>query len=281
MKNLGRREFLDWMVAAGFSAFAASVSDAWGVQAMENPLATYPNRDWEKVYRDLWKYDSSFTFLCAPNDTHNCIFNALRPRRRHHAHRPDDGIRRGHRSRRQRVSAIAGIRASARRAWRLRGASTATGGCAIHGARGLQGWVDAGFPREDDGRPPEEYFNRGPRRMGARHARARRRTIVAAALKNIATTYSGEKGQKLLLQHRATMSRSSQATKGAGTQVLKFRGGMPLLGMTRVFGMYRMANSHGAARRKIPQRRSEDRRWAAAAATTTRGTPICRRAIRW
>jgi nitrate reductase alpha subunit len=26
-----------------------------------------------------------------------------------------------------------------------------------------------------------------------------------------------------------------QATKGAGTQVLKFRGGMPLLGLTRVF----------------------------------------------
>ncbi|MFN0119651.1 MAG: molybdopterin-dependent oxidoreductase, partial [Blastocatellia bacterium] len=30
---------------------------------------------------------------------------------------------------------------------------------------------------------------------------------------------------------------------GIGTQVLKFRGGMPLLGMTRVFGLYRMANS--------------------------------------
>jgi nitrate reductase alpha subunit len=34
-----------------------------------------------------------------------------------------------------------------------------------------------------------------------------------------------------------------EATKGVGTQVLKFRGGMPLLGITRVFGMYRMANS--------------------------------------
>ena len=77
MKNIGRREFLEWMVAAGFSAFAASVNDAWGVQALENPLAAYPNRDWEKVYRDLWKYDSSFTFLCAPNDTHNCILNAF------------------------------------------------------------------------------------------------------------------------------------------------------------------------------------------------------------
>ena len=37
---------------------------------------TTPNRDWERTYRDLWKYDSTFTFLCAPNDTHNCILNA-------------------------------------------------------------------------------------------------------------------------------------------------------------------------------------------------------------
>ena len=34
-----------------------------------------------------------------------------------------------------------------------------------------------------------------------------------------------------------------EATQGIGTQVLKFRGGMPLLGMTRVFGLYRFANS--------------------------------------
>ena len=48
MKNIGRREFLEWMVAAGFSAFAASVNEAWGVQALENPLAAYPHRDWER-----------------------------------------------------------------------------------------------------------------------------------------------------------------------------------------------------------------------------------------
>ena len=41
------------------------------------------------------------------------------------------------------------------------------------------------------------------------------------------------------------------ATKGAGTQVLKFRGGMPLLGMTRVFGLYRMANSMALLDAKI------------------------------
>ena len=42
-----------------------------------------------------------------------------------------------------------------------------------------------------------------------------------------------------------------EATKGVGTQVLKFRGGMPLLGMTRVFGMYRLANSMALLDAKI------------------------------
>ena len=41
-----------------------------------NPLESYPNRDWEGVYRDLYSYDSTFHYLCAPNDTHGCLLNA-------------------------------------------------------------------------------------------------------------------------------------------------------------------------------------------------------------
>ena len=74
--ELGRREFMQAASTMGFGAFVASATRAWGLDAVENPLARYPNRDWERVYRDLWKYDSTFTFLCAPNDTHNCILNA-------------------------------------------------------------------------------------------------------------------------------------------------------------------------------------------------------------
>ena len=74
--------------------------------------------------------------------------------------------------------------------------------------------------------------------------------MVAATLINIATTYSGEKGQKLLLQ-QGYEEEIVQATQGAGTQVLKFRGGMPLLGMTRIFGMYRLANSMALLDHKI------------------------------
>ena len=97
--------------------FVGSATGAWGLEAIDNPLARYPDRDWEKVYRDLWKYDSTFTFLCAPNDTHNCILNAyvrygvvtrIGPTMRYGEATDLDGNR----------ATTAGIRASARRAWR-------------------------------------------------------------------------------------------------------------------------------------------------------------------
>lgn len=46
-------------------------------EGIENPLAYYPNRDREKVYRDIYRYDSHFTFVCSPNDTHACCLRAF------------------------------------------------------------------------------------------------------------------------------------------------------------------------------------------------------------
>ncbi len=37
-----------------------------------NPLAFYPAREWEKIYRDQYRYDSVFDWVCSPNDTHAC-----------------------------------------------------------------------------------------------------------------------------------------------------------------------------------------------------------------
>ena len=71
-----RRKFLAMASAAGFGALVTSTKDAWGLEAVANPLASYPDRGWEHTYRDLWKYDSKYTFTCAPNDTHNCLLNA-------------------------------------------------------------------------------------------------------------------------------------------------------------------------------------------------------------
>src|SRR3990170_1884573 len=41
-----------------------------------NPLAFYPAREWEKIYRDQYRYDGSFSWVCSPNDTHACRVTA-------------------------------------------------------------------------------------------------------------------------------------------------------------------------------------------------------------
>ena len=238
---IGRREFMGMLSASGFGALVAATGDTWGSDDLSNPLATYPQRGWERVYRDLWKYDSKFTFLCAPNDTHNCLLNAY----------VRDGIivRLGPTMKYGEASDLAGNRASHR--WDPR---VCQKGLALtrrfYGDRrvnqcmvraGFKRWFDAGFPRGKDGLPPRDYFNRGRDQwLRVTHEEAAR--IVAAALKNIAETYTGEEGKRRLkAQHYDEVT--IEATQGAGTQVLKFRGGMPLLGITRVFGLYRMANS--------------------------------------
>jgi nitrate reductase / nitrite oxidoreductase, alpha subunit len=236
-----RRRFLQNATAAGFGAFLASANRAWGLDSITNPLATYPDRNWERAYRDLWKYDSTYTFLCAPNDTHNCLLTAY----------VRDGV----------VTRI-GPSMGYGKAVDLDGKGTShrwdprvcQKGLALtrrfYGDRrvnqcmvraGFKKWHDDGFPRGQDGLPSRDYFNRG-RDKWIRIAHDEAATIVAAALKDIAQTYTGEKGQKLLeAQHYDP--ETIKATQGIGTQVLKFRGGMPLLGITRIFGFYRMANS--------------------------------------
>ncbi len=240
-REITRREFLQWTSAAGFSAFVASTTKAWGLEAIKNPLAHYPNRDWEAVYRDTWRYDSFFTFLCAPNDTHNCIMNAYV--------RSGVMTRIGPTMRYGEATDLYGNRASHR--WDPR---TCQKGLALtrrfYGDRrvrhpmvraGFKRWVEAGYPRGKDGRPPTEYFQRG-RDEWVRVTHDEAAAMVASTLKDVAETYSGKQGAKLL-RTQGYEEVTIKAMKGAGTQVLKFRGGMPLLGMTRVFGMYRMANS--------------------------------------
>ena len=236
-----RREFLQLAATAGFGAFVLSATRAWGLDAIENPLAYYPNRDWERTYRDLWHYDSKFHFLCAPNDTHNCLLSGyvrsgvltrIGPSMRYGEAKDLDGNGSTHRWD-PRVCQK-GL-ALTRRFYgdrRLRH-------CMVRS--GWKGWIEAGFPRGEDGRPPVEYFNRA-RDSWERVTHEEAASFVARALVNIATTYTGDEGAaRLRAQHYEP--ETIEATKGSGTQVMKFRGGMPLLGLTRIFGLYRMANS--------------------------------------
>ncbi len=249
MTDFTRRQFIELLSAAGFGALAASGGRAWALEAVDNPLARYPDRGWEQAYRDLWRYDSTFTFLCAPNDTHNCILNAYV--------RSGSITRIGPTMQYGKATDLYGTKASCR--WDPR---VCQKGLALtrrfYGDRrvrhpmvrkGFKAWVEAGFPRGADGRPPVEYFNRG-RDEWVRVTHQEAAKTMAAALENIATTYSGEKGkERLLAQHYEP--EMVEATQGAGTQVMKFRGGMPLLGITRVFGLYRMANAMALLDSKI------------------------------
>jgi hypothetical protein len=79
--NLARRRLLKGLFGpgrrrgrGGRERRAAAVSSSR--YTSDNPLASYPNREWEKAYRNIFKPDSSFVFLCAPNDTHNCLLRA-------------------------------------------------------------------------------------------------------------------------------------------------------------------------------------------------------------
>ena len=237
--NVERREFLQWAAAAGFGAFVASARDAWGLDGVSNPLAVYPDRGWEKTYRDLFRPDSTFHFTCAPNDTHNCLLKGYV--------RAGAVTRIGPSMKYGKATDLYGNQASHR--WDPRCCQK---GLALtrrfYGDRrvshcmvraGFKKWHDDGYPRGRDGKPDAKYFNRA-RDQWVRVTHDEAAELAAATLLNIATTYSGEAGQALL-RAQGYDEEMIQTTQGAGTQVMKFRGGMPLLGMTRVFGFYRLA----------------------------------------
>ena len=76
--NLSRRDFLKMSGAVSGVAMARYLH----LQLLEpvnvlNPLADYPDRGWEEIYRNQYAYDSSFTYVCSPNDTHACRLRAF------------------------------------------------------------------------------------------------------------------------------------------------------------------------------------------------------------
>jgi len=80
--DFSKRRFLKLAAAAGFGAMT-SPADLFAQYrylapvSVENPLKHYPNRDWERMYRDIYRHDKTFVFMCCPNDTHNCLLNAF------------------------------------------------------------------------------------------------------------------------------------------------------------------------------------------------------------
>ena len=212
------------------------------IPEIDNPLGYYPNRGWESAYRDLYRFDSRFTFLCAPNDTHNCLLAASV--KSGVITRIEPSYQYGN------ATDAYGNRASHR--WDPRACSKGLslvrrfyGDRRVKGAmvrKGYLEWARQAYPRDPStGKPPEQYFQRGKDEW-VKLPWDEAYGLVARAMVEIARAYSGPQGQERLRKQGYDPAMIDKQA-GYGTQVLKFRGGMPFLGATRIFGLYRVANS--------------------------------------
>lgn len=243
--KLSRRTFLKLggaaTTAAALHHFLADLAFLQPIPEIDNPLAFYPNRGWEQAYRDLYRADSSFTFLCAPNDTHNCLLQAvvksgvvtrIEPS---YAYGQASDAYGNQSSHRWDPRACSKGLALARRFYgdrRVKGAFV---------RKGWLEWVRAGFPRDPQtGQPPAERFQRGKDewlKLDWQEAYE----LVARALMDTAAAYNGETGEERLRRQGYDPDMVDKQ-HGVGTQVLKFRAGMPFLGATRIMALYRLAN---------------------------------------
>lgn len=243
LKKISRREFFKY---AGTGAMAILASEPLfallkPIVSVDNPLDYYPSRGWEKIYRDMASYDDWFTFLCAPNDTHNCLLKTYV--------KNGVGVYLGPSYGYGDATDIYGNKTSHR--WDPRCCNK---GLAlirrIYGPRrvkypsvrkGFKEWHDAGFPRGKDGKVDPKYLQRGKEPF-VRVSWDEAYMIAAATQDNIARTYNGEDGAKKLLDQGYDPA-MVEALHGVGVQTLKHRGGMPMLGVTRIYGINRYANS--------------------------------------
>jgi nitrate reductase alpha subunit len=214
-----------------------------------NPLAEMPARGWERIYRDQFAEDSSFVFTCAPNDTHNCLLRAhvkngvvvrISPTYGYGRARDLDGNQASHRwdPRVCQKGLILGRRIYGDR--RVKAPMI---------RRGFKEWVDAGFPRRDDGTPRMDTTRRGYDEW-LQITWDEALEIAARTIRDVAETYTGEEGAERLLDQGYEPA-MVEAMHGAGVQAIKMRGGMPLLGVGRVFGFYRFANMLALLDRKL------------------------------
>jgi len=245
--RISRRRFLQLAGAAGFT-MALSPGELLAQYrylapvSVPNPLADYPNRDWERIYRDIFRHDKTFVFMCCPNDTHNCLLNAFVKNNIVVRIEPTYGY--------GKATDLYGNKASHR--WDPRCCQKGLvlarrfyGDRRVNGAflrKGFKDWADKGFPRDaKTGAAPRDLMRRGwDSWVRVPHETAFQ--YHAKALHNIAKTYSGDKGKEYLLAQGYDPDMVDQVG-GAGTRVMKFRGGMAKQGVLRIVGAFRMGNS--------------------------------------
>ena len=244
MKPMNRRSFLKLTGATGAAAAIVS-SPAYAflepIVGVDNPLDVYPERDWERVYRDQYRYDSSFTFVCSPNDTHACRVRAI--------------VRNGIIVRTEQTYAIGQGKDlegnQATNNWNPRMCPKGfTIAQRVYGPnrlknpivrKGWKEWAAAGYPYLTPKLKKKYKFDsRGTDQLqpiSFDEAFA----LAAGGLVATAEHYSGVQGEERL-RAEGYEPEMIETMKQAGTQVIKFRGGMGLLGVIGKFGMYRFSN---------------------------------------
>jgi nitrate reductase alpha subunit len=246
-ESISRRDFIkrSGLVGAGITAahfLPLRFLQAQPIPEIDNPLAHYPNRDWEKLYRDQYAYDRTFSWVCAPNDTHNCRITA-------HV-RNGVVIRMGEQYDVGTYADLYGNRAS----WNWGNRHCAKGYTfhrVLYGPyrlkhpivrRGWKRWADDGFPTLTPELKAKYKFDSRGTDTFERISWDDAFNYLARGLVAIARRYSGEAGAQLLAQ-QGYPPEMIEEMGGAGTRTIKMRGGMGLLGVMGKYGMYRLCNS--------------------------------------
>lgn len=242
-----RRQFLRLSIGTAASAAFWSyggLSFLSAAEGVDNPLLEYPDRDWERVYRDQYAYDDSFTFVCAPNDTHMCRLRAFTRNgvvtRLEQNYDGDD-----YRDPQGNSSTVA---------WNPRGCPK---GLTLHRRvygpyrakypmvrAGWKQWADDGFPSlsdDPDLRSRYKFDARGDDDF-VRLSWPEVNEYLALGLDAIARTYSGDEGRRRLIDEDGYEPEMLEHWEGAGVRTMKFGSSLPLHGVAGKFSLFRFAN---------------------------------------
>jgi nitrate reductase alpha subunit len=243
--KLTRRQFLKAAVATGATVVFAD--NALALKMLQpiadtNPLETYPDRGWEKIYRDQYRYDSSFTFVCSPNDTHACRLRAFV--------RNGVAVRIEQNYDVEKYSDPYGNKATPN--WHPRGCLKGyTFHRRVYGPyrlryplirKGWKRWADDGFPELTPEKKAKYKFDARGQDELLRTSWDDAYTYIAKGMISIAERYSGPEGARRL-KAQGYSPEMIDDMQGAGTRTFKLRGGMGLLGVFGKYGIYRLNNS--------------------------------------
>ena len=275
---LSRRQFLK--VTAGTVAAVAVADNVLALTALQpvievgNPLGDYPDRSWERVYHDQYRYDSSFTWVCSPNDTHACrvrafVRNGVVMRvEQNYDHQTYEDLygNRGTFAHNPRMC-LKGFTFHRRvyGPYRLKGPLM---------RKGWKEWMDAGSPELTSETKRKYKFDSRFLDDMLRVSWDTAFTYAAKAMIIIATRYSGEAGARRL-REQGYAPEMIEMMKGAGTRCFQASRGHAGAGDHRQDGQHADERGRQCALGHLdPEGQSRSRPKGAATGRTTPGTAI-------